>query len=531
MKTSLRRISSAGGLLLLSLAASTSADAVRISQTVLLPDGRPAVGARVTIRTVVSQTGTLKKELNVVTDATGAFSTDVDVDKTDNPLQMKGYVIVDAPGNALTFENVGEVQRRSSSHEGPLRLTSGGVLSGTVTTQNKRPVADAIVTLHWFSVGYTHWSLNDTGAGFATPGLIGKTASDGTWTMRPVAIEEQTFGNGKAFLHAELSATAKIGSGTWAGSTELVPQTVGAPSPDRPDPFRQIVLYPTVTVRGQVVNAETGKPVAAAKLKLEAYPGRVVGTIPTVTSNAAGRFEFDDVPAVFELFVTASHPHLSQGWTRVTPQTPRMVIDGTGPHTYDSILVSLHSCATVSGRIIENETGQPPSPADLQNAILRAGYNDSFNDGDIRVGGFGVTTSVRPDGTFSFQTAVGANDIHLGRALYLAENRPLSLDVPAEGLKGFVLKVRKEPYFYVRFAVPDATRLKETEVFMRREPTGEGSQVGGVPQGTWTWPAQNWGDKLEIRVTRGSYQTLHELLPWTEITASPTHWPLTIALK
>ena len=517
--------------MLLLLAGSTSAEVTHITQTLLLPSGQPAVGAKVEIRTVHDETGALKKELNIVADATGTFSADVDLDRTTHPLQLKGYVIIDAPGTALAFESIDEVQGRSFRHEGLLRLRTGGILSGTVTTSERTPVANATVTLHEFSVGPSYWRLNDAGAGFVTPEMVTKSASDGTWALRPVAIEEQTFGNGQAFLRAELSATAKVKNETWAGSTELVPQEASTPPPARPDPFRQIVLYPTVTVRGQVVNAETGKPIAGAKLKIAAYPDSITVTIPAATSEPAGHFMFANVPAVFELFVTASHPDLSQGWTRITPETPRMVIDGTGPRVYDNVLVTLHSTATISGRIIDTETGQPPSPVGLRSATLYAYYNDSFNDGYIKVGGFGVRANIQPNGIFSLQTALGSNDIQINCFPYGPDWSSLHINVAADGIKNFVIKVHKMPCFYVRFAISSPSRLYETEIHIRKESTNDDFEEGSAEQGIWTKTAQHWGDKLEIRITHGNNQNLQELLPWTEITASPDHWPLIIPIK
>src|SRR5688500_4431603 len=83
------------------------ADKLKVSRQILLPDGKPAVGAKVLIRTLNHADGTLKQDAKAVTDETGTFAVEVEEDKEDSnadPSRVTGYIMVDAPGAALTFE-------------------------------------------------------------------------------------------------------------------------------------------------------------------------------------------------------------------------------------------------------------------------------------------------------------------------------------------------------------------------------------------------------------------------------------------
>jgi hypothetical protein len=106
---------------------------------------------------------------------------------------------------------------------------------------------------------------------------------------------------------------------------------------------------------------------------------------------------------------------------------------------------------------------------------------------------------------------------------------PIDLDVKQPGDKNLLLKVRKQPTFWVRFdAAPDS--LKNTEVFKKTE-TGE-SQVGGADSGQWSTPAPKWDATIEIRVMRYNAETRkrEEILPWTTLTASPQNWPQVVRI-
>ena len=103
-----------------------------------------------------------------------------------------------------------------------------------------------------------------------------------------------------------------------------------------------------------------------------------------------------------------------------------------------------------------------------------------------------------------------------------------NLLVSDAGFRGLVLHVACNA---VRFDTDDAEKLKGLSVHLRKAgDTSEGSNVSGVSQGCWTYLTQNWGDKVEIRLTRFTGGKVVEVLPWTVCVADPKNWPQVVPL-
>lgn len=410
---------------LLGLAQNAFALNLKVERQILLPDGKPAVGAQVLVRSLKSVDGTLLEDKAATTDAQGRVSTEIEMDNDgrDDPVRVTGYLEVDAPGAALTFENFGVWRGRRPENVAPLRLTQGYQVTGEVQRNDGQPVPGATITLHAFASNWSPWRINYPGAGIVTPQASGKTGTDGTFSLRPVAINQQNYGNGDPTLRLNVSATATINGQAWAGQTEMWGrQMVGAPAPPTPapvpapggpaslDPMSTIPLYPTMDVRGRVLDAVSGAPVAGAGVSLMGSPNMVISTLAPVTTNTEGAFEFKGVPAVFQLFAQVTHPNLSEGWARIGEERLQVLNkNATETKVYDGLEVKLRPWATVSGHIVDVATGKAPlSPMSIESV-----YDEGYNDGDIGVGHSVVFGEAAPDATFTIKLPTGFNHVRV----------------------------------------------------------------------------------------------------------------------
>jgi hypothetical protein len=296
------------------------ADKLKVERRILLPDGQPAAGVGVILRSLNKTDGSLKQEVKAATDATGLLSAEIEVEPEErlgDPGRITGYLIVDALGTALTFENFNSWRHWAPDNIRPIHLTAGYTLSGKVVTNAQVPVPNAKIAVQSFSTEWSPWRLNDPNTHVATPELFGTSGADGTFTLRAVAINEATSDSADVRPRLNMSATAVINGQTWIGWTELSPGKADPPPTEKPDPFSIIPLYPTLSVRGKVVSEATGQLVAGAAARLVGHPNSLIVTLPPAVTGPDGAFEFKDVPAVFQLFVEVSHPDMAKGWTRI----------------------------------------------------------------------------------------------------------------------------------------------------------------------------------------------------------------------
>ncbi len=106
-----QRINSFRIVLLLACVLGTNAvaDVVKVTRQVLLPDGKPAVGAKVLIR-VPKVDGTWQ-EMRLLTDAEGMYETVLNLptrSKETPSLPHVRYLIVDVAGSALSYSSLGK---------------------------------------------------------------------------------------------------------------------------------------------------------------------------------------------------------------------------------------------------------------------------------------------------------------------------------------------------------------------------------------------------------------------------------------
>lgn len=505
------------------------ADKLIIKRQILLPGDKPAAGARVLLRSLNTASGTLKQDMRLVADGDGRIDAVMEVDKSDfGSERNNGYLMIDSPDAALTFEEFSNLPHHGNDRTDLIRASAGFPVTGKVVTNQGTPVAGARIVVHGFSAV----PLNVQNLGIGTPEMTGQSQADGSYTLRSMAFNLQTFGNGDPVIRLVVSATTTINGETWMGWTQDMVVSRARTAADKPDPFAVLTLYPTARVHGKVVRQTDHSPVEGAIVRLVAHPNGVVGALPPVTTDGRGMFEFRDVPAVFQLFAEVSHPALSNGWTRIGED--RLAIfnrNAIATKIYDQVNVRLRSLAILKGRLVEEATGQPPSVEPGMKQHLSAVYEEGYNDGYISVGHSSTQTVIGEDGRFEIKVAAGYNQLLLFSNLYRPLQRPAMLDVPASGVNDWVFRVAKQPSFYVRFKVDDPAALTGVEVFKRsKAEEGDGSQVGFLRDGYWARATQNWGDKTQIRLMRLRGNQRQELLPWTELTADEKQWPREISL-
>jgi len=513
-----------------------SADKIQVTRKVLLPDGKPAAGIPILIRTFDLQESRLGKEIKTVTDAEGVFAAEVEIASQEEITRAKGrppqlgYVIVDAPDSVLTLINLNLWRDSNSRWREPLRLGAGYVLGGRVTAQGK-PVAGADVALSSLS----GWWVNDPSAGIATPQLTTKSGADGNYETRPVLLAGNASFDDNGYIMGSAVASATIEGQHLSGSTaNQVLVRVGAP-PAHPGARGDIALGSTWTARGKVVNALNGQPVAGATVRVAA---RSVTPLTPATTNANGEWEVTGIPPVFEMLATATHPQMSIGWAPIGERLGQLDDQARQPKTFGDVLIKLRPMTTITGRVVEEETGQMPVavlPGWNVARQARTLYERGTQFGNEMLGRGWVEVPLQPDGQFSLPVAVGENSVSVEVPLYEAVEPRLNLNIGPEGQKELLLKVRKRPYFYVRLEAERPEEMKDLSISMRSEkyPADkypEGVSTGQYRNGDWATPAGKWGETVEIRVRRGSGKDFKEIVPWTKITADPKNWPLVIRL-
>ncbi|MDQ3812674.1 MAG: DUF4198 domain-containing protein, partial [Armatimonadota bacterium] len=170
------------------------AGADEIEGRVLLPDGQPAVGAKIIARQMRRQWlhphSLLVDEVTTKTDAQGYFRATVPkIILTAGPGRWtRPYVLIDAPGCALCFMRMTDVAKRKNQEPAPVPLQRAFTFQGTVVGPEKKPVASArVAIIYWSMSGFESSPLNIESQ-ITTPQLIAKSGADGKFILRGITI-------------------------------------------------------------------------------------------------------------------------------------------------------------------------------------------------------------------------------------------------------------------------------------------------------------------------------------------------------
>jgi hypothetical protein len=498
--------------------------AMTISRTLLMPDGKPAAGAVVLAR-VLTPEGAVQEERRAVADAKGVFTLELTLDPALLPDasapggRQPGYLLVDAPGCALTFATLaapaetgytGAGPRRMPAPPGTLRLGAGYALQGMVTTPAGTPVAGAAVAVQALDLrdlfGLGMVALNNAATGLATPGFT--TVSDKTGVFRLRGVSYVRGGGASTQLALAIGAlttvpaavAARVASpiGVLAGEARLT-YHLAPLEPGAAVDANVVHVLPVATVRGRVLHAITGAPVAGATVRLASAMHCVAGRLPVVT-GADGVFRFDEVATETPVCVLASHPDLAACWAQPLAKLGG-VRDGE---------VRLRPWTTLAGTVADAHGTVPCSPV-----TVTAVYDEGYSDGTLHCGRYSASATAGPDGRFTLRTAAGANTVSLRAAGYRLDTRVQALDVPLTGIADCRLVPARERGFLIHFAPADGL------VVQTRLPNGPPGSTTPVPAGGWWFRLPRGAETaLEFRVLR--HDT--EVLPWTPLTLDDKDW-------
>lgn len=510
-------------LLALNLAIAHSDDR-KIKWQVFLPDGKPAAGARVFLRTFSDAKNLEKepaKETVFIADEQGRVEV-----STENNFKPDDTLLIDAEGCAIAEIRV----FRKSSLEMPdkyyetIRLQKDFQFRGRVVDTGGLPVAGAQVTLMGLPI---NWPQN----GISTPQLITSSEADGTFVMRGLS-DPDDFRSGPAL---EFYATSRDGEKLLAFGQKLVDMREHTPATNYETGL--LILRPTIQVRGTVVNEFTNQPVDGARVSLQQDLNFYWPPAPVeITKN--GHFEFRNVPlftghgspeSASPIGVTATHSTL--------PMVQRHLIyytnfDEVQP-LYD-VTLKMRPLTTLSGRMIDVETGKPPLWPPLVNGF-RSEREYDFLKSQSGVSG---QSKVAPEsGSFSMQLSAGTNGIGLsGPGFYILEEvlfgeqnvlKENLIDLPLQGQSNAILKVRKQPGVWIHLDTDDPSTQGGGSTFsllIRDEVYGSRDQS---LRRAWTFlPVKKWGDVVEVRVM--SYQK--EIISWKKLVADPVHAPIVVSI-
>jgi len=396
------------------LASVAGAAPVTVGWKVLLPDGKPAAGAKVLVRVV--QTGRLTvKDTWVETGDDGAFSADVDIEPGawDEPGAGYGFVLIDMAGHALLAHEAPYGNLRKPSE---LKLSADFEVSGQVVGPDGQPVPAADVSVLHLKplsqdVAAGPWGLNVPRWGAQYLPLTTKAGADGAFKLRGI--------------------TADMGT-PMVGVTASAPGLQGFPSESyvRPEgPPLKVHLKPTLSVSGRVVQALTGEPVAGARVRPFAHPADQAATRAYPETDAEGRFTIADLYPVEKLFVEATHPNLAKAWAELP-----------GKESSTDVVLKLRPWATLAGRLVDQDTGENVTLAGVWvQATWDPGRWEDDHSPRVEAGRTQVQTDA--EGRFAVQTAVGETRVTASGQGY-REAAPLVVEVPLEGAEAAV-PVRK----------------------------------------------------------------------------------------
>ena len=111
----------------------------------------------------------------------------------------------------------------------------------------------------------------------------------------------------------------------------------------------------------------------------------------------------------------------------------------------------------------------------------------------------------------------------------------LPIEVPAGGRTNLNLGVERRPGILVQLEASDPQLLKRHghggDLLVEVRELGGGGTTLADYTPTWFFPAQEWGQKLEVRLVRRKVTAVNqtedvEIQPWKELVADPKIWPI-----
>ncbi|BCM88465.1 hypothetical protein IAD21_00298 [Abditibacteriota bacterium] len=491
----------------------------------VLRDGKPVPAIPITVRLFDPATGMMKPPLRLRTDESGRVVAKVEVASARERGLAEAaarrvphdYLVIDVPNAPLVVAELEAFRPRAFRGLSQITLGAGAVLRGKVF-RDKQGAADATVSL----VSVNGLPLNDPKRSVETPQLTGKTLTDGTFTLRPLQLEGNAFAQENFRLSASAMATLEVnGHRLRAGSNEL--ELEAANSAPNPQTSARLALSQTWTARGKVVNSLNNSPVSG--VRVQALAESVWPIEPAVT-NARGEWQLSGIPPRFELYAVATHPRFGLAWIQIGEKLSSIGTKERQAKQFSDLVLPMRPLTTANGHIIDASTGRAPSLVDKDwpaKPSLGALYEEGPTDSDYdRFARGSTTATVGADGTFNLPVPVGENEVWPHVPFYDPLERGLQIDVPSQGINNLVVKVRRSPYFVVRFEAKDADDLKNLYVLdITTNPEGVSHGSDTLPAShLWASSAEKWGEEMKVRIHYGKDHTFD-----TTFIASLDNWP------
>ncbi len=471
-----------------------------ITRQVLLPDGKVAAGADVTLHLFEGQ------DIKTTTDKRGYFS----LSPSPNARLYNALIIVDVPGCSLTFTPVRPGLGLEQNIQ-KINLVKDNPRVGKVIGADEKAVADAevILTIYGFGAYYNALILQSPHH-IKVPQLVTHTDEQGNFSLRGLNLQGKSE---QDWRRDGMSGWAKatIAGKTWLGRWR------DAERKNEDEPFL-IQLKPTVTVRGKIVDDETKKPIVGAEINYEGYSAAPEFTQTLLSAND-GLFELKDLPLesvggkVFQISRSNQKPIIVS-----FKNTPNSDIER-------EFVLSLPSLVKFSGRITDSETGKP-LPNEVKVRVQSRQKNDLAWDVI-----YDQKTKTDANSKFDLLVPPGFGRLYLEANLnsISTDLMSLSLSVPKTGLQSVDFKVSIPPLYRVQFKNLNKERLK----LYQRTVNGEEElsyERGRDGHNELTFFAQDWGETMEIRGVDLDHQN-KELFGWTKVVAVRDLTPNVIELK
>ena len=537
-----------------------------VSRKVLMPDGNPAVGARVIIRTLGGDNGLLQ-EVETKTGPDGMISATVRYDRPEMAMSpfgsvSNGYLIVDVPGCALAFGKLfgpsgaprggmapppaggfipGGGAPRPPSAGGPpprptlppagmepmgpmgggmgnpdagaLRLSlmygqTGIVIDGTTN----QPVAGATV----FPVGLAQSiPVNYFWAGITTKELVAVTDRNGAFTLRGVTTEVIGGMGGPVMggtTPAGVVAYVTQGDRTLVGENHRFSYSVQP----RAKP-QEIILQSTVALEGRVVNGVTTQPVAGVQVHLEGASDWV-NCLPAVATDATGGYSYPAVLQGSRIYAETKLANYTDGWVLATEgrggkaekiAAPDIAIRPMGPLT------------TVQA--VDAKTGQPPVAGLRLTVQIDKG---AFDDNLGWIGRQEIVVPMNPDGTAAARMPLGDIEISIFGPGYTGSQ---TVKVPAEG--AVKVNVERRTGILLRFTTTNPNGFAGCGVSVHdgndKNLPISGSNMITNSDGYWFFElANNPTGPFQVQVSRMGGMAA---CAWTMV--DPNTWPNVIPIR
>ena len=465
---------------------------------VLLPNGKPAVGAKVRAVFGVESWERFALEAGKVrdvrtqTNAQGKFKVELQGEK-----EALAFVVVDAPGCDLAFWNFLPAKK-------PLQLKAEQPLTGKVARDENTPVGGATVIVTTVGTStYGPLFLQDP-RDVQFPKATATTGVDGSFRLRGVSLNGYEFNEG-----VDLWAVAKINGQNWMGET------------DRSNMKTPLVIKiaPSVSIHGSVVHYATGQPLTGARVEYSDY---ALGHEPVFT-DAEGRFRFNDLPGNFARSLTITHPDFPGAVMRVATD-PKVIDD---KQLKPELVVALRPLAKVTGKMVDETTRGPlPFSIGLSAIWMQKSSGWTFSMG-------AVSSTDAQVGTFAFSAPVGSlrliaspSMMGMDNSILEAIDRPL--EVPLAGIENLSIPARRQSGYWLKFAKANEADGWPGFIIQKRTPDGW-QYLTSSPGYSWFSPAEKWGESIEVRGIVDN-NTQKEIFPVTKIVADPKNWPIIISL-